>query len=60
MCVLLSTFAGASCSALDLCGCIQRAELSSLSADMVSRTENIFAHALFTQGLVALVPPTIH
>ena len=32
---------------------------SSLSANMVSKSRNTFADALFTQGPMALVPPTI-
>ena len=32
---------------------------TSLSANMVSKSRNTFADALFTQGPMALVPPTI-
>ena len=49
-------------SAFDLCGCIQRALLAThglLEADTVCTSRNSFADALFTQGLMALVPPTI-
>ena len=32
---------------------------SSLGADMVSRAEDMSTNALFTQGPMALIPPTI-
>ena len=45
--------------AFDLCGCIQHALLTKLGADTVCKSRNSFADALFTQGLMALMPPTI-
>ena len=51
--------AAAPSSAFDLCGCTRSALLATLGADMVCKSGNSFADALFTQGLMALVPPTI-
>ena len=47
-------------SALDLCGCIQRALLTTRRRHRtVCKSRNSFADALFTRGLMALMPPTI-
>ena len=52
--------AAAPYSALDLYGCIQRYVRSSqLGANTVCKSRNSFADALFRQGLMALMPPTI-
>jgi hypothetical protein len=51
--------AAAPSSALDLCGCPQRALLATLGADTVCKSRNSFADALFTQGLMALMQPII-
>ena len=51
--------AAAPSSAFDLCGCISNVRSSPLGADMVCKSGNSFADALFTQGLMALVPPTV-
>jgi hypothetical protein len=50
--------AAAPSSALDLCGCTRSAlslRSSPLGADMVCKSGNSFADALFTQGLMALI-----
>ena len=49
----------APCCAFDLCSFLQRALLATLGADMVCKSRNSFGDALFTQGLMALVPLTI-
>ena len=51
--------AAAPSSALDLCGCIQRALLATRRRHGVQVQEHSFADALFTQGLMALMTPTI-
>ena len=51
--------AAAPSSAFDLCGCIQNVRSSPLGADMVCKSGNSSADALFTQGLMALMQPII-
>jgi len=51
--------AAAPSSAFDLCGCISNVRSSPLGTDTVCKSRNSFAGALFTQGLMALVPPII-
>jgi hypothetical protein len=51
--------AAAPSSALDLCGSTPNVRSSPLGADMVCKSGNSFADALFTQGLMALMQPII-
>ena len=53
--------AAAPCSAFDLCRCkaLSSVRSSPLGADMVCKSRNSFGDALFTQGLMALIQPTI-
>jgi hypothetical protein len=41
------------------CADVSNVRSSPLGADMVCKSGNSFADALFTQGLMALVPPTV-
>ena len=59
-CVPLTVKAAAApCSAFDLCGCTRSALLATLGANTVCKSRNSFPDALFTQRLIALMPPTI-